>query len=186
MRINRNHEAAPLKVRRTMCGALVVAVACLTVGSALHAQAHTTVPGPIQGEAVVTTHATGTFDVKLNPAASDTPAEGSALGRMTIDKQWHGDLEGTSKGEMLTAGSSVKNSASYVAVERVSGTLHGKTGTFALAHSGTMTRGVPSLSITVVPDSGTGQLVGISGRLMINIDGGKHVYDFDYTLPASP
>ncbi|MEP7344955.1 MAG: DUF3224 domain-containing protein [Gemmatimonadaceae bacterium] len=132
------------------------------------------------------THATGTFDVKVIPIASDAPAEGSALGRLSIDKQWHGDLDATSKGEMLTAGSSVKNSAGYVAVERVSGTLHGKTGTFALQHSGTMNRGAPSLIITVVPDSGTGQLAGLSGTLMINIADGKHSYDFDYTLPPSP
>lgn len=134
----------------------------------------------------MTTHATGTFDVKLNPVASDAPEEGSALGRLSLDKQWHGDLEATSKGEMLTAGSNVKNSAGYVAIERVAGTLHGKKGTFALQHSGTMNRGVPSLIITVVPDSGTGQLAGISGTLMIIIADGKHSYDFEYTLAPSP
>jgi len=133
----------------------------------------------------VTTHATGTFEVQLKPEASDTPVEGSALGRLSIDKQWSGDLQATSKGVMLTAGSNVKNSAGYVAVERVTGTLHAKAGTFALQHSGTMNRGEPSLMITVVPDSGTGQLVGLTGVLKINIDGGKHSYKFDYTLPAT-
>ena len=134
----------------------------------------------------MTTHAIGTFEVKLNPLVSDTPAEGSALGRLSIEKKWHGDLEGVSKGEMLTAGSNVKNSAGYVAIERVTGVLQGKTGTFALQHSGTMNRGAPTLIITVVPDSGTGELVGLSGTLMINITDGKHSYDFEYTLARSP
>lgn len=130
--------------------------------------------------------ATGTFDVKLTPQGHDTPAEGSPLGRLTIDKHFHGDLEATSKGEMLTAGSvSVKNSAAYVAVERVTGTLHGKAGTFALHHSGVMTRGAGSLTINVVPDSGTGELTGISGSMTIDIANGNHSYTFDYTLAAS-
>ncbi len=128
------------------------------------------------------TRASGTFEVKLSPQATDEPVEGAPLGRMSIDKQLHGDLEATSKGEMLTAGGSVKGSASYVAIERVSGTLNGRRGTFALQHSGTMTRGEPQLTITVVPDSGTGQLVGLSGRMMIKITDGKHSYDFEYTL----
>jgi hypothetical protein len=108
------------------------------------------------------------------------------MGRMTIDKQFHGDLEATSKGQMLTAMTETKGSAGYVAVERVTGRLHGRSGTFALQHSGTMTRGVPQLTITVVPDSGTGQLVGLTGKMMINITDGKHSYDFEYTLPEAP
>ena len=132
------------------------------------------------------TRATGTFDVKLTPQPADppTPAEGAPLGRLTIDKRFHGDLEGTSTGEMLTAGSpTVKNSAGYVAVERVSGTLNGKLGTFALQHSGVMTRGEGKLTITVVPDSGTGDLTGISGSMAIDITGGRHLYTLEYTLP---
>jgi hypothetical protein len=152
------------------------------LGFAVRTQAQSAVPVPAQGEARVTTHATGTFEVKLNPAASDTPAEGAPLGRMTIEKQWHGDLDGVSKGEMLTAGSNVKGSAGYVAVERFSGTLHGLTGTFALMHMGVMTRGAPQLTIMVVPDSGTGQLVGLTGTLMINIADGKHSYDLEYSI----
>jgi hypothetical protein len=105
----------------------------------------------------VTTRATGSFDVKITPIATDTPAEGSPLGRMSIDKQFHGDLEATSTGQMLTAGTSIKNSAGYVAIERVTGSLHGKTGTFALQHNATMTRGAGALNIVVVPDSGTGE-----------------------------
>jgi len=132
------------------------------------------------------TRAGGTFDVKLTPQATDDSAEGATLGRMSIDKQFHGDLEATSKGEMLTAGTSVKGSAGYVAIERVSGTLHGRSGTFALQHSGTMTRGAPQLTITVVPDSGTGQLAGLAGKMTIDIADGKHSYDFEYTLANVP
>jgi hypothetical protein len=133
-------------------------------------------------ENTVTSRATGSFDVKISPLANDTPLAGSPLGRMSIDKQFHGDLEGTSKGEMLTAGTAIKNSAGYVAIERVTGTLHGRTGTFALQHNATMTRGVGALDIIVVPDSGTGELNGLSGRLTIEITGGKHFYVFDYSL----
>jgi hypothetical protein len=124
------------------------------------------------------TRASGTFEVKL------TPREGAAetLGRLTIEKTFRDDLEATSRGEMLTAGTAVKGSAGYVAIERVSGTLHGRAGSFALQHSGTMTRGVPGLTITVVPDSGTDGLVGLAGAMAINIEGGGHSYEFDYTI----
>lgn len=132
----------------------------------------------------MTTHAAGTFDVKLTPQATDTAPEGSPLGRLTIDKQFHGDLEATSKGEMLTAGTTINNSAGYVAVERVVGTLHGKKGTFTLQHSATMTRGVGALSIIVVPDSGTGELTGITGTMTIEIADGKHGYGFEYSISA--
>jgi len=131
---------------------------------------------------IMTTRATGSFDVKITPLATDTPAEGSSLGRMSLEKQFHGDLEATSTGEMLTAGTAIKNSAGYVAIERVAGSLHGRTGTFALQHNATMTRGVGALNIVVVPDSGTGELAGLSGTLSIEIAGGKHGYVFEYTL----
>jgi len=134
----------------------------------------------------MTHHASGPFEVKLTPQETGDKAAGSALGRMSIDKQFHGDLEATSQGEMLTAGTSVKGSAGYVAIERVSGTLQGRSGTFVLQHSGTMTRGVPQLTITVVPDSGTGQLVGLAGRMEIKITDGKHSYELEYTLDATP
>jgi hypothetical protein len=130
----------------------------------------------------VSTRATGAFDVKLTPQAVDDKARSAALGRMSIDKQFHGDLEGTSKGEMLTAGTDVKGSAGYVALEHVTGTLHGRRGTFVLQHSGAMTRGTPQLVITVVPDSGMGELAGLAGKMMIHIADGKHSYDFEYTL----
>ena len=131
-------------------------------------------------------HASGTFDVKLNPQASDEKADAATLGRMMIDKQFHGDIEGTSKGQMLTAATSVKGSAGYVAIERVSGTLKGRSGAFILQHSGTMTRGAPELTITVVPDSGTDQLAGLTGKMTIKIADGKHFYEFDYTLAPTP
>ena len=134
----------------------------------------------------MTNRASGTFDVILKPQGTDDKGQDSTLGRMSVDKQFRGDLEGTSKGEMLTARTSVKGSAGYVAIERVSGSLKGRKGSFVLQHSGTMTRGTPQLSILVVPDSGTGELAGIAGKMMINIDGGKHYYDIEYTLPEKP
>ena len=141
---------------------------------------------PARPATTVTTRATGTFDVKLTPQSTDTTGDGSPLGRLTIDKQFRGDLEGTSKGEMLTAGSpTIKNSAGYVAVERVNGTLHGKKGTFALQHMGVMTRGEGKLTITVVPDSGTGDLTGLTGTMTIDISNGKHSYTFEYTLAGA-
>lgn len=132
----------------------------------------------------MTNRASGTFEVKLTPQdeAPDAP-----VGRMNIDKQFQGDLEGTSKGQMLMASSSsVKNSAGYVAIEKVTGMLKGRRGTFYLQHSGTMTRGVGELTITVIPDSGTDELVGLRGKMNIRIAEGKHSYDFDYELADKP
>jgi hypothetical protein len=126
-------------------------------------------------------HASGTFEVKLVPQTDDK--SDASLGRMTIDKEFHGDLKGTSKGQMLTGMTDVKGSAGYVAIEKVSGTLKGRTGTFILQHTGTMNRGVPQLTITVVPDSGTDQLAGLAGVFTIKIAEGKHSYEFDYSLP---
>jgi hypothetical protein len=131
----------------------------------------------------MTKHASGRFDVKLTPQNPDRKeAAGASLGRMSITKQFHGDLEATSQGEMLSAGTAVKGSAGYVAMERVSGILHERSGSFVLQHTGTMTRGAPQLSVTVVPDSGTDQLVGIAGAMTIKIADGKHSYDFEYML----
>jgi hypothetical protein len=127
-------------------------------------------------------HATGTFEVKLSPQPPDASVGDPSVGRMAIDKQFHGDLEATSKGQMLTAMTDTKGSAGYVALERVAGTLGGRSGSFALQHSGTMTRGIPRLSVTVVPDSGTGELAGLDGQMTIEVAEGKHRYDFAYTL----
>jgi Protein of unknown function (DUF3224) len=143
-------------------------------------------PGANPEGDIMTTRARGTFEVKLSPLATHDQAEGGFLGRMSIDKQFHGDLEASSKGEMLSAGTDVKGSAGYVAIERVVGALHGRSGTFVLQHSGTMARGVPQLSITVVPDSGTDGLAGLAGRMTIEIAGGDHSYDFEYTIAETP
>jgi len=126
--------------------------------------------------------ATGTFQVKVTPQATDGDPR---LSRLAIDKQFQGDLEATSKGEMLTGGAVAKGSAGYVAMELVSGKLHGRRGSFILQHSGTMDRGKPSLSVTVVPDSGTDELAGLTGRMTINIADGKHSYEFEYALDSS-
>ena len=124
--------------------------------------------------------ASGTFEVKLNPQDDGPDAP---VGRMTIDKQFQGDLTGTSKGQMVMASSpSIKNSAGYVAIEKVTGTLNGRHGTFYLQHTGTMTRGTGDLTITVIPDSGTDELVGLQGKMNIIIAGGKHSYEFEYDL----
>ena len=128
----------------------------------------------------MTTHSSGTFEVKLTH--QDDKSVDATMGRMTIDKQFHGDLEAISNGQMLTAGTAVNGSAGYIAVERVSGKLHGLNGSFTLQHNATMTRGEPQLTITVVPDSGTEQLAGLAGKMTIKIADGKHSYDFEYTL----
>ncbi len=146
------------------------------------AQAHP--PTTTEHKEALVAHATGSFEVKITPQADDF-LKGSSLGRMTIEKQFHGELEGTSKGEMLTGGDVAKGSAGYVAIEQVTGSLNGRSGSFILQHSATMTRGIPQLTISVVPDSGTGQLAGISGTMTIKITDGKHFYDFAYTLPES-
>jgi len=127
----------------------------------------------------MTDRATGTFEVKMAPQEA---TESPGVGRMLLDKQFHGDLEATSKGQMLTAMTAVQGSAGYVAIEQVTGKLKGRAGTFALQHQGIMNRGEPQLSITVVPDSGTGELAGLSGRMEIVIEGGKHSYVFEYTI----
>lgn len=137
-------------------------------------------------EPTMTRHANGAFDVKLSALPIESPDADERRGRMALDKRFHGDLDATGVGQMLTATGEVKGSAGYVAIERVSGTLHGRKGSFMLQHSGTMTRGAPSLNITVVPDSGDGELAGLEGRMTITITDGAHRYDFEYRLPDSP
>lgn len=129
-------------------------------------------------------HATGPFDATLTPQPADDYSDGKSLARLTIDKQFHGDLEATSKGQMLSAMGGVQGSAGYVAIERVTGTLGGRRGTFVLQHDGMMNRGAPTLVITVVPDSGTDELTGVAGTMTIDITNGKHTYTFDYTLES--
>jgi succinate dehydrogenase/fumarate reductase flavoprotein subunit len=139
-----------------------------------------------QNPTALTQHAAGSFEVKMTPLDSVFQGDDRSLGRMTFDKQIHGDLEATSKGEMLTAGGPAKGSGGYVAIERVAGTLRGRAGTFVLQHSGTMEQKAFQLHVAVVPDSGTGQLTGLRGEFQIIITpDGKHTYEFAYTLPEA-
>jgi len=137
----------------------------------------------LRKDPVMTRHAEGTFEVKTTPLPADDATTGTPIGRYALDKQFHGDIEGTSKGEMLGAGDPQKGSAGYVAIEHITGTLHGHTGSFAMQHNGSMDKGTFLLEVTVVPGSGTGELAGISGTLKITNTGGKHSWSFDYTLP---
>jgi len=134
------------------------------------------------GKTPIMLHAKGTFDVKMAPTGH---APDESIGSFSSVKQFHGDLEATSKGEMLSVGNPSQGDAAYVAMERVTGTLGGKTGSFALYHVGTFVKGTPQLAVTVAPGSGTGELTGISGTLTIIITDGKHSYTFDYTVPEA-
>jgi hypothetical protein len=142
------------------------------------------VPATVHGQkAAMAKQASGTFDVKIT-LQKDEGVGDATIGRMGIDKQYHGDLEGTGLGQMLTGmAEAVKDSGTYVAIERVRGTLQGRKGSFAVWHAGTMARGRQSLTITVIPDSGTDELTGIAGTMTIDIRDGKHYYGFDYSLP---
>jgi hypothetical protein len=128
--------------------------------------------------------AKGGFEVEMRPQGEARKADGSTLGRMSLEKSFHGDLDATSRGEMLTAMTDVEGSAAYVAFEQVTGSLHGRRGTFVFHHSGTMSRAGPRLSLTVVPDSGSGELAGIEGSMRIDVVDGVHSYVFEYTLPS--
>jgi hypothetical protein len=132
----------------------------------------------------MTRHAEGPFEAKTTPLAADDATTGTLIGRYSLVKQYHGDLEATAKGEMISAGDPSTGNAGYVAIEQVTGTLNGHTGSFALQHNGVMESGSYKLSVTVVPGSGTGQLAGLAGILTITIAAGKHSYSFEYTLPA--
>ena len=134
----------------------------------------------------MSTRAAGRFEVIMSPQPPYDSADGVSLGRMSITKRFQGDLDASSTVEMLSARTPNPGSAGYVALERVVGTLHGRAGSFVLQHSGTMARGQPSLTITVVPDSGTGALAGLAGAMTIEITDGQHRYVFDYTLDAAP
>ncbi len=165
-----------------LVGAILLVVGIWLGGGAFAAPSGST---PAKEETPMPHHARGTFDVDLKPLPAEEVTGGEAVGRMSIGKSFHGDLEGTSKGQMLAVQTGVEGSAGYVAMEIVTGTLAGRSGTFALQHTGTMTRGAPHLAVTVVPDSGTGELAGLAGNLSIDIKDGKHFYDFEYTLPEA-
>ncbi len=137
-------------------------------------------------KAGVTMHATGTFVVKITPAETSAIGQQAGIGRMTIDKTFSGALEGTSKGEMLTGGAESTGAMAYVALERVTGKVNGRSGNFVLMHNATMLKSDPGsgvMQITVVPQSGTGELAGLTGKMLITIEGGKHSFDFEYQLP---
>jgi hypothetical protein len=158
--------------------------AVLAAALALAGAATPAVAGDDPQEATTMTRtARGDFEVKVAPVAQDDLPDGAAMGRYSLDKTYHGDLAATGKGEMLTAGTPVEGSAAYVAIEHVKGTLGGRKGSFILQHHGTMGHGEQHLEITVIPDSGTGELVGLAGSLAITIADGKHSYALEYTLP---
>ncbi len=158
---------------------VILAVACLVVIAAVgNAQTKTTAK-----EKLVTKTAKGTFEVKVVPLAADVGDP--SISRLSLDKQFSGDLTGGSKGQMLGIDTGIKDSGGYVAAERFTGTLGGKKGSFSLQHSGTMQGGKFDLQIKVVPDSGTDDLAGLSGTMKIVIENGKHFYEFSYTLPST-
>jgi hypothetical protein len=160
----------------------LAALGCLVSFSAF---AQSPAPQPAPKPLPAVRRAAGSFDVKVEPQP-DAKAPSPLLGRMSLDKAYHGDLEASGRGQMLMAGTAVKGSAGYVAMEHVTGTLLGRKGSFTLQHSGTMAHGAFQLSVTVVPDSGTEGLAGISGKMAITITGGKHLYEFEYVLPDAP
>ena len=158
----------------------VVAVLALVLAPLAAASGET----PTKKEATMTLHAKGPFDVKILPQPADEAVGHEKIARMGLDKKFHGDLEAVSLGQMLAYMGDSKDSGSYVAVERVDGTLGGKKGMFALHHLGVMTRGEQNLTIAVVPDSATGELAGLTGTMRIVIaPGGAHSYEMDYALP---
>ena len=128
-------------------------------------------------------HITGKFDITITPAAPPAHEGRTALARMLLDKQYFGELQATGQGEMLTARTDTKGSAAYVAIERVTGTLNGRQGGFVIQHSGTMSGGASQLAVLIVPDSGSGGLAGISGKMAIKQVAGGHIYELDYVLP---
>jgi hypothetical protein len=167
--------------------ALVITIGLLVPlnGELSHAQLATSQTADIteKGGAM---QASGPFDVKLVPQPADEKNNDPLMSRMAIDKHYHGELEATGTGQMLTAGDYKSGSAGYVAMEKVSGTLQGRSGTFMLQHSGTLNKGAQQLSITIVPGTGTGQLTGIAGKMDVKIkEGGKHFYELEYTLPEA-
>lgn len=157
----------------------------LKPGAPAGALTHAPVSGATRKDEVMTTRASGTFEVKMTPQTVDDGSTAAAIGRLSLEKHFHGDLDASSKGTMLAAGTGVPNSAGYVALEWVSGTLGGRKGAFVLQHSGTMNRGAPHLVISVVPDSGTEELVGLSGTMVILVADGKHSYEFEYAISGA-
>jgi uncharacterized protein DUF3224 len=199
MQTNREIRKRPLVAVIVAAGILMWAYAARAgIKTAERAQAQGSTQAEAKAQAATTQggksvekntnfQAKGSFEPTLVPQPPEDKAEGSVLGRMSIAKKFHGDLEATSEGQMLTATTEVKGSAGYVAMERVSGTLQGRRGSFVLQHTGTLNHGAAQLGVSVVPDSGTGQLAGIAGTMTIQVAAdGKHSYELDYTLPEKP
>lgn len=166
-----------------MPAVLIVCLALFLSGTGMIHPAHAATPSNPQGAKPMTTHAKGTFDVKVTPQPAEDGVGDPSIGRLGLFKQLHGDMEGTAHGQMLAVRTPVEGSAGYVAMDHVEVVLEGRKGTFALQHIGTMGHGKMRMDINVVPDSGTGELVGIDGTFAITIAEGKHYYDFEYTLP---
>jgi hypothetical protein len=181
----RSTSLLPPSLRAAFALPIALIAGLVSPAAPVHAQA----PGPppptrTTSGTPMTATAKGPFDVKLTPQGSAT--DPAAVGRMALDKTFHGDLDATSVGEMLALRTAVANSAGYVAIERVTGTLAGRKGTFALQHWGMMDNGAQDLRISVIPDSATGDLAGLTGTMTIDIQpGGKHFYAFTYTLPPA-
>ena len=167
--------------KRSLLGSGSVAALCLLLTSP--AQTQNTSTNTAHKENSMASHASGTFAVKVAPQTATDFEASLGLARYSIDKEIHGELEATSKGEMLATNTEVTGSAAYVALEKVTGTLNGRTGSFILQHSASMTNTSQQMLITVVPDSGTGQLFGLTGKFIIKIVDKKHFYEFDYNLP---
>lgn len=167
-------------MKRLNQGLYAACISLCLIASLSHAEL---TPIAIQLKESIMHQIRGSFDVKLQPQAPAAAIAEAHLGRQTIDKQFHGELDAHSLGEMLAAMTEVKGSAGYVAIERVNGTLQGKRGSFVLMHTGVMDKGTPHLTIQVVPDSATDELVGLKGQMQIEIKDGKHFYMFDYSLP---
>ncbi len=179
-----HHPTSPDRppLRRWFAPLLAVLILLVAAVFGTRAEAQTPPTGTLPR--TMTHIAKGSFNVQIQPQGEPAGSDGVNLGRMSLEKTFEGDFSGTGRGQMLTAMTAVKGSAGYVAVEQVSGTLHGRRGSFAMQHTGTMNRGAPQLSITIVPDSGTGELTGIAGVFKLDITGGKHLYTIEYTLPA--
>ena len=161
-------------------------IASLGVADPAAAQTEAPAQDPAPEETPTMSRAQGTFDVELTPLETAAGVPEAPIDRMSIDKQFHGDLEGVSRGEMLAHRTSTQGSAGYVAIERVSGTLKGRRGSFVLQHFGILNRGAAGQTISVVPDSGTDELIGLTGEMRIQLDGGQHSYEFDFQLADSP
>lgn len=189
LKIVTNRAAALPSRDASKMAALIAAIFILFgLSSVIHAQGKPRTSKSTKKETLKMINVAGAFDVKTIPQKTDNvQAEDAKLGRMSLDKQFHGDLNAVSKGEMIFAGTEIEGSGIYVALEKVTGSLGGKTGSFYLHHTGIMVRGTPNLRVSVVPDSGTGELAGLTGTMTIKIEeGGKHFYEFAFTLPGKP